>query len=42
MNNLSQPRPVEPDMAVLLLGSLFETLHDTPEREDAMLVPWRG
>jgi hypothetical protein len=42
MNNLSQPRPVEPDMGMLLLGSLFETLHDTPEREDAMLDALAG
>jgi hypothetical protein len=36
MNNLSQPLPAEPDMALLCLGSLFETLHNTPEREDML------
>jgi hypothetical protein len=30
MNNLSQPpQPTEPDMALLYLGSLFETLDYT-------------
>jgi len=40
MNNLSQPpQPTEPDMALLYLGSLFETLDYTlpPERDDAKL-----
>ena len=36
MNNLSQPpQPTEPDMALLYLGSLFETL-DLP-RDEAKL-----
>ena len=38
MNNLSQPpQPTEPDMALLYLGSLFETLDYTlpPERDEA-------
>jgi hypothetical protein len=42
MNNLSQPQPDEPDMALLYLGSLFETLHDIPEREDATLNALAG
>lgn len=42
MNNLSQPQPAEPDMALLYLGSLFETLHDIPEREDATLNALAG
>jgi hypothetical protein len=40
MNNLPQPpQPAEPDMALLYLGSLFETLDDTlpPERDEAKL-----
>jgi len=40
MNNLSQPpQPTEPDMALLFLGSLFETLDCTlpPERDEAKL-----
>src|SRR5215469_8336739 len=40
MNNLSQPpQPIEPDMALLYLGSLFETLDYTlpPERDEAKL-----
>src|SRR5215471_16713995 len=43
MNSLSQlsqtPQPTEPDMALLFLGSLFETLDDTlpPERDEAKL-----
>jgi len=40
MNNLSQPpQPTEPDMALLFLGSLFETLDYTlpPERDEAKL-----
>ena len=40
MNGLSQPpQPTEPDMALLFLGSLFETLDDTlpPERNEAKL-----
>src|SRR6516162_1831843 len=40
MNNLSQPpQPTEPDMALLYLGSLFETLDYTlpPERHEAKL-----
>src|SRR5262249_7497489 len=40
MNNLSQPpQPTEPDMALLYLGSLFETLDYTlpPERDEAKL-----
>ena len=38
MNNRSQqPRPAEPDMALLYLGSVFETLHHAPERDDAKL-----
>jgi hypothetical protein len=40
MNNLSQPQqPAEPDMALLYLGSLFETLDDTlpPERNEPKL-----
>ena len=38
MNNLSQPpQPTEPDMGLLYLGSLFETLDYTlpPERDEA-------
>ena len=42
MNNLLQPPPAEPDMALLYLGSLFETLHNTPEREDIMLDALAG
>ena len=37
MNNLSQPpQPIEPDMALLFLGSLFETLDYTlpPDRDE--------
>ena len=30
-------RLAEPEMALLYLGSLFETLHDAPERDDATL-----
>jgi hypothetical protein len=40
MNNLSQPpQPTDPDMALLYLGSLFETLDYTlpPERDEAKL-----
>ena len=40
MNNLSQPpQPTEPDMALLYLESLFETLDYTlpPERDEAKL-----
>ena len=40
MNNLSQaPQPTEPDMALLFLGSLFETLDYTlvPERDETKL-----
>src|SRR5215475_12559394 len=40
MNNLSEPpQPSEPDMALLYLGSLFETLDYTlpPERDEAKL-----
>jgi hypothetical protein len=40
MNNLSQPpQPTEPDMALVYLGSLFETLDYTlpPERDEAKL-----
>ena len=40
MNNLPQaPQPTEPDMALLFLGSLFETLDYTllPERDEAKL-----
>ena len=40
MNNLSQPpQPTEPDMALLYLGSLFESLDYTlpPERDEAKL-----
>ena len=40
MNNLSQPpQPTEPDMALVYLGSLFETLDNTlrPERDEAKL-----
>ena len=40
MNNLSQPpQPTEPDMALLYLGSLFETLDYTlpPARDEAKL-----
>src|SRR5215467_14231706 len=40
MNNLSQPpQPTEPDMALLFLGSLFETVDCTlpPERDEAKL-----
>jgi hypothetical protein len=42
MNSLSQPpQPTEPDMALLFLGSLFETLDDTlpPERNEATRWP---
>src|SRR5262249_19106075 len=41
MNHLSQPpQPTEPDMALLFLGSLFETLEYTlpPERDEAKLA----
>ncbi|MGC2823646.1 MAG: hypothetical protein WA322_05335 [Pseudolabrys sp.] len=35
---MSQQSPAaEPDMALLFLGSLFETLHRAPERDDAKL-----
>ena len=38
MKNMSQQSPAaEPDMALLFLGSLFETLHRAPERDDAKL-----
>jgi hypothetical protein len=43
MNSLSQlsqpPQPTEPDMALLYLGSLFETVDCTlpPERDEAKL-----
>ena len=39
MNSLSQPPPTEPDMALLYLGSLFETVDCTlsPERDEAQL-----
>src|SRR5262249_10078412 len=40
MNNLSQAlQPTEPDMALLFLGSLFETLDYTlvPERDETKL-----
>jgi hypothetical protein len=40
MNNLSQPpQPTKPDIALLYLGSLFETLDYTlpPERDEAKL-----
>jgi hypothetical protein len=40
VNNRSQPpQPAEPDMALLYLGSLFETLDYMlpPERDEAML-----
>ena len=40
MNNLSQPpQPTEPDMALVYLGSLFETLDCAlpPERDEAKL-----
>jgi hypothetical protein len=40
MNSLSQPpQPTEPDMPLLFLGSLFETLDCTlpPERNEAKL-----
>ena len=40
MNNLSQPpQPTEPDLALLFLGSLFETVDCTlpPERDEAKL-----
>jgi hypothetical protein len=38
MNNLSQPpQPTEPDMALLYLGSLFETLALPPESDEAKL-----
>ena len=40
MNSLSQPpQPTEPDMPLLFLGSLFETLDCTlpPERDEAKL-----
>jgi hypothetical protein len=40
VNNLSQPpQPTEPDMALLYLGSLFETLDYTlpPARDEAKL-----
>src|SRR5215471_1512349 len=40
MNNLSEPpQPTEPDIALLYLGSLFETLDYTlpPERDEAKL-----
>ena len=40
MNNASQPQPIQladPDMALLFLGSWFEKLLHTPERDDATL-----
>ena len=40
MNNLSQPpQPTEPDMALVYLGSLFETVDCAcpPERDEAKL-----
>ena len=40
MNSLSQPpQPIEPDMALLYLGSLFETLDHTlpPKRDETKL-----
>jgi hypothetical protein len=38
MNNLSQPpQPTEPDMALLYLGSLFETLDYTLPSHEAKL-----
>jgi hypothetical protein len=38
MNNLSQPpQPTEPDMALLYLGSLFETLDHTLPSDEAKL-----
>jgi hypothetical protein len=43
MNNLSRsPPPAEPDMALFYLGSLFETLHHAPERDDATLYALAG
>jgi len=30
-------RLAEPDIALLYLGSLFETLHHAPERDDAIV-----
>jgi hypothetical protein len=35
-------RLAEPDLALLYLGFLFETLHDAPERDDAMLGALAG
>jgi hypothetical protein len=35
-------RLAEPELALLYLGSLFETLHDAPERDDAMLDALAG
>jgi hypothetical protein len=35
-------RLAEPDLALLYLGFLFETLHDAPERDDAMLDALAG
>jgi hypothetical protein len=38
MNNAPQPtQPVDPDMALLFLGSWFEKLLHAPERDDATL-----
>jgi hypothetical protein len=45
MNSLSEPpQPSEPDMALLYLGSLFETLDYTlpPERDEASSMRLRG
>ena len=42
MNNRSQPpQPAEPDMALLYLGSLFETLDYMlpPERDEPCSMP---
>jgi hypothetical protein len=35
-------RLAEPDLALLYLGFLFETLHNAPERDDAMLDALAG
>jgi hypothetical protein len=38
MKNMPQRPPAgEPDTALLVVGSLFETLHHSPERDDAKL-----
>ena len=43
MNDLSRsPSPAEPDMALLYLGSLFETLHRAPKRDDVTLYALAG